>query len=206
MKLPNYVSGQWSDGTGPGEMLIDPVTEDELANISSQGVDLEAALAFARTQGAPALRQLTYVQRAELLAKIADVLAANRDEYFRLSLLNLGANHAAASFDVDGASYTMKYYAKIGGALADGKMLKEGAQIPLSKSTPFVGQHFLMPAKGAAVFINAFNFPAWGLCENAASALFSGAPVVVKPASPTDWLAHQMGREIGKWNFIPPTR
>jgi len=89
MKLPNYVNGQWSEGTGPGEMLIDPVTADQLANISSQGVDLEAALAFARTQGAPALRQLTYVQRAELLAKIADVLATNRDEYFRLSLLNL---------------------------------------------------------------------------------------------------------------------
>jgi len=76
---------------------------------------------FARTQGAPALRQLTYVQRAELLAKIADVLAANRDEYFRLSLLNLGANQADASFDVDGATYTMKYYAKIGRALANGK-------------------------------------------------------------------------------------
>ncbi len=47
MKLPNYVNGQWSEGTGPGEMLIDPVTADQLANISSQGVDLEAALAFA---------------------------------------------------------------------------------------------------------------------------------------------------------------
>ena len=163
MKLPNYVSGQWSEGAGPGEMLIDPVTGDELANISSQGVNLEAALAFARTQGAPALRQLTYIQRAELLAKIADVLAANRHEYFRLSLLNLGANQADASFDVDGAIYTMKYYAKIGRALANGKMLKEGAQISLSKSSAFVGQHFLMPARGAAVFINAFNFPAWGL-------------------------------------------
>src|SRR5882762_2684712 len=110
MKLPNYVSGQWSEGTGPGEMLIDPVTADELANISSEGVDLESALAFARTQGAPALRQLTYVQRAELVAKLADVLAANRDEYFPHSLLNSGANQPAASFDVDSAIYTMKYY------------------------------------------------------------------------------------------------
>ena len=24
MKLPNYVSGQWTEGTGPGEMLTDP--------------------------------------------------------------------------------------------------------------------------------------------------------------------------------------
>ncbi len=204
MKLPNYVSGQWKEGTGPGETLIDPVTGDELANISSQGIDLEAGLAFARTHGGPALRQLTYAQRAELLAKIADVLAANRDEYFRLSLLNLGANQADASFDVDGAIYTMKYYAKIGRALADGKMLKEGAQIPLSKSNVFVGQHFLMPAKGAAVFINAFNFPAWGLCEKAAPALLSGVPVMVKPASPTALLAHRMVEDIVKANLLPP--
>jgi 3,4-dehydroadipyl-CoA semialdehyde dehydrogenase len=204
MKLPNYVSGQWSEGIGPGETLIDPVTGDALASISSQGVDLEAALAFARTQGGPALRQLTYAQRAEMLAKIAEALAANRDEYFRLSLLNLGANQADASFDVDGAIYTMKYYAKIGRALADGKMLKEGAVIPLSKSNAFVGQHFLMPAKGAAVFINAFNFPAWGLCEKAAPALLSGVPVVVKPASPTAWLTHRMVEDIVKAEILPP--
>ena len=72
MKLPNYLTGKWSEGTGPGESLIDPVTGEELATISSQGIDLKAALAFARTHGGPALRQLTYAQRAELLGKIAD--------------------------------------------------------------------------------------------------------------------------------------
>ncbi len=204
MKLPNYLNGQWSEGAGPGEPLIDPVTGDELARISSQGANIEAALAFARTHGGPALRQLTYAQRAEMLAKVADALAANRDEYFRLSLLNLGANQADASFDVDGAIYTMKYYAKIGRGLAEGKMLKEGAQIPLSKSRVFAGQHFLMPTKGAAVFINAFNFPAWGLCEKAAPALLSGVPVIVKPASPTAWLTHRMVEDIVKADLLPP--
>jgi 3,4-dehydroadipyl-CoA semialdehyde dehydrogenase len=203
MKLPNYVNGMWREGIGPGETLIDPVTGDELANISSQGVDLEAALAFSRAHGGPALRQLSYAQRAEMLAKIADILAANRDEYFRLSLLNLGATQADASFDVDGAIYTMKYYAKIGRALAEGKMLKEGAVIPLSKTSAFAGQHFLMPAKGAAVFINAFNFPAWGFCEKAAPALLSGVPILVKPASPTAWLAHRIVEDVVKADILP---
>jgi 3,4-dehydroadipyl-CoA semialdehyde dehydrogenase len=139
-----------------------------------------------------------------MLAKIADALAANRDEYFRLSLLNLGATQADASFDVDGAIYTMKYYAKIGRALAEGRMLKEGAQVPLSKTGAFVGQHFLMPAKGAALFINAFNFPAWGLCEKAAPALLSGVPIVVKPASPTAWLTHRMVEDIVNADLLPP--
>jgi hypothetical protein len=37
-----------------------------------------------------------------LLGKIAETLP-NRDEYFRISLLNLGSNQTDASFDVDGA-------------------------------------------------------------------------------------------------------
>ncbi|HEX4542178.1 MAG TPA: 3,4-dehydroadipyl-CoA semialdehyde dehydrogenase [Candidatus Acidoferrum sp.] len=204
MKLPNYLSGQWLEGAGPGEPLFDPVTGDELARISSQNVDLRAALEFARTHAGPALRQLNYYQRADLLAKVADTLSVNRDEYFRLSLLNLGATPADASFDVDGAIYTMKYYAKIGRALAAGKLLKEGSVVPLSKTGAFIGQHFLLPAKGAAVFINAFNFPAWGLCEKAAPALLSGVPVMVKPASPTAWLTQRMVEDIVKANILPP--
>jgi 3,4-dehydroadipyl-CoA semialdehyde dehydrogenase len=123
MKLPNYLANKWIEGSGAGVPLVDPVTGDELARISSDGVDLKTALDFARSQGGPALRKLTYAQRADLLAKIGEVLTANRDEYFRLSLLNLGATQADASFDVDGALYTMKYYAKIGRTLANGKML-----------------------------------------------------------------------------------
>ncbi|MGB0034366.1 MAG: 3,4-dehydroadipyl-CoA semialdehyde dehydrogenase [Candidatus Acidiferrales bacterium] len=203
MKLPNFVSGEWKEGTGAGEPLIDPVTGDELARISSQGIDVGAALEFARSKGGPALRKSSYRERAELLGKIADTMTANRDEYFRLSLLNSGATQADASFDVDGAIYTMKYYAKIGRALAERKMLKEGATIPLSKTNVFSAQHFLVPTKGAAVFINAFNFPAWGLCEKGATALLSGVPIVVKPASPTAWLTHRIVEDIAKANILP---
>ncbi len=203
MKLPNYVSGEWKEGTGPGDPLVDPVTGEELARISPQGIDIGAALEFARSHGSPTLQKSTYRERAELLGKIADVLTANRDEYFRISLLNQGATQADASFDVDGAIYTIKYYAKIGRALGDQKILKEGAEIPLSKTNVFSAQHFLMPAKGAAVFINAFNFPAWGFCEKAAPALLSGVAVVVKPASPTAWLTQRMVEDIVKAGVCP---
>src|SRR5438477_9866111 len=203
MKLANYVADKWVEGSGPGTPLVDPVTGDELARISSEGADLKTALDFARTQGGPALGQLTYGQRAEMLAKIGEVLTANREEYFRLSLLNLGATEADASFDVDGALYTMKYYAKIGRALGEGKMLKEGASLPLSKTGVFGAQHFLMPGKGVAVFINAFNFPAWGFCEKAAPAFLSAVPVLVKPASPTACLAPRLAKDGVKSGTLP---
>ncbi|HXW17640.1 MAG TPA: aldehyde dehydrogenase family protein, partial [Candidatus Acidoferrales bacterium] len=204
MKLSNYVSGRWVEGDGAGEALVDPVTGEEVARISSQGIDLGAALDFARSRGVPALQEFTYAQRAELLAKVAEALSANRDEYFRISLLNLGANQSDASFDVDGAIYTLKYYAKIGRSLGERKMLKDGSENPLSKTNIFAARHFLAPAKGAAVFINAFNFPAWGLCEKAAPALLSGVPVVVKPASPTAWLTQRMVEDIVKAGILPP--
>jgi 3,4-dehydroadipyl-CoA semialdehyde dehydrogenase len=203
MKLKNYVAGEWMEGAGAGDPLVDPVTGEEVARISSQGIDVGGALEYARSHGGPGLQKSTYGERADLLARIADVLTANRDEYFRISLLNQGANQADASFDVDGAIYTIKYYAKIGRALAGQKILKEGAEIPLSKTNVFSGQHFLIPAKGAAVFINAFNFPAWGFCEKAAPALLSGVPVVVKPASPTAWLTQRMVEDIVKAGILP---
>ncbi len=203
MKLANFVRGEWKEGAGAGDPLIDPVTGEELCRISSQGMDVAAALAYARAQGGAALREMSYADRAEKLGKIADVLAANRAEYFRISLLNSGATEADASFDVDGAIYTIKQYAKTGKALGAGKMLKEGAALPLSKTNAFSGQHFLLPAKGAAIFINAFNFPAWGFCEKAAPALLSGVPVVMKPASPTAWLTHKMVEDIVKAEILP---
>jgi 3,4-dehydroadipyl-CoA semialdehyde dehydrogenase len=203
VKLSNYVSGLWKEGSGSGVPLVDPVTGEELARASSQGVDLADALSFARSQGGPALRKLSYQERAKALTRIADVMTANRDEYFRISLLNSGATQADASFDVDGGIYTTKFYAKSGLALADGKMLKEGGQVSLSKTGAFAAQHFLAPTKGAAVFINAFNFPAWGFCEKAAPALLSGVPVVVKPATPTAWLTHKMVDDIVKADVLP---
>jgi len=118
MKLPNYVSGQWQEGAGAGDPLFDPVTGEELARISSQEIAVAAALEYTRTKGGMALRQLNYRERSELLVKIAEVMTANRDEYFRISLLNSGTTQTDGAFDIDGAIYTMKYYGKIGKALA----------------------------------------------------------------------------------------
>src|SRR5258708_11310459 len=62
----------------------------------------------------------------------------------------------------------------------------------------------MMRTKGAAVSINAFNFPAWGFCEKAAPALLTGVTIVLKPASPTAWLAHRMVEDIVKADILPP--
>ena len=165
MKLPNYLSGQWSQASGPGQPLIDPVRGVELARASSEGTDYAAALDYARKVGGPALRALTYSHRARLLGQIADVLAANRDAYYQIALENSGSPRADAAVDIDGAIFTLKYYAREGASLGENTVLREGSLARLGKSDAFQTLHVGLPLRGAAILINAFNFPSWGLWE-----------------------------------------
>src|SRR5690242_8601471 len=113
-------------GQGEGVPLVDPVNGEHLAHASSEGLDLAQALEFSRERGSRGLQRLAYQQRAELLSKIAEVLTGHRDEYYEICLRNMGATRSDAAFDVEGAIYTLKQYAKAGQAL-HGQMIKDGA-------------------------------------------------------------------------------
>lgn len=201
-RVNSYLAGQWTQGSADGAKLVNPVTGESVATITAARVDLRQALEYSRKTGGAALRSLNYAERAALLAKIADVLAANRTKYFDISKQNSGATEADASFDVDGAVYTLKYYAKAAASLS-GTRIKDGARIPLAKTGDFAAQHFLSPLEGVAVFINAFNFPAWGLWEKAAPALIAGVPILAKPASATAWLTHEMVKDVIEAGVLP---
>jgi 3,4-dehydroadipyl-CoA semialdehyde dehydrogenase len=202
--LPNFVAGRWQAGTGAGMPLLDPVTGDELVRVDATGLDLPAAFAFARAQGGAALRSLSYGQRAALLARIGAVLQANRDAYYALSLANSGTVKNDTAVDVDGAMYTLAQVAKWGAALGERRFLLDGEAAKLSKEPLFLSQHVQVSTPGLALFINAFNFPAWGLWEKAAPALLSGVPVVVKPATATAWLTQRMVGDVVDAGILPP--
>ncbi len=200
--LKNHVAGRWVAGEGPGTPLFDPVTGAGLVRVSSTGLDLPAAFAFAREQGGAALRALSYAQRAEKLAATAKLLQANRDAYYEIATANSGTVRNDSAVDIDGAIYTLSQYAKWGAALGEARALLDGPRVSLAKDGVFASQHVLVPTRGLALFINAFNFPAWGLWEKAAPALLSGVPVLVKPATATAWLTQRMVADLvdsGLW-------
>lgn len=201
--LRSYVGGSWVEGLGAGRTLHDPVTGAALVRASSDGVDLAAAFAHARERGGPALRALTYGQRAAMLGEIVKTLQANRDAYIEIAVANSGTTPADSAIDVDGSSYTLGQYARWGAALGDARVLAEGARGKLAKDGAFQSQHILVPARGVALLINAFNFPAWGLWEKAAAALLSGVPVIAKPATATAWLAHRMVADVIGAGIVP---
>ena len=201
--LSNYVDGRWIEGTGAGTTLHDPVTGAPLVRISSEGLDLAGAFAYARETGGSALRALTYGQRAAMLGEVAKALQANRDGYFEISIANSGTTRSDSAMDVDGGIYTLAQYARWGGALGEARALADGGRANLGKGGVFQVQHVLVPTRGVALLINAFNFPAWGLWEKAAAALLSGVPVIVKPATATAWLAHRMVADVVAAGVVP---
>ncbi|MDB5817260.1 MAG: Aldehyde dehydrogenase, partial [Rhizobacter sp.] len=88
--LANYLGGRWQTGSGAGTALFDPVLGNEVARVSSDGLDLQAGFAFAREAGGKALRALTYRQRAAMLSEVSKVLQANRDAYYEIATANSG--------------------------------------------------------------------------------------------------------------------
>ncbi len=186
--LRSYVSGKWSDPADDGRPVLDAVTGEEVARVSSAGIDMGAALDYGRSAGGPALRELTFHQRAALLKSLALLLREHRQELYALSA-RTGATLGDSKFDIDGGIGVLQSYAsKAKRELPNDTVLPEGPVEPLGRAGTFVGQHILTPLRGIAVQINAFNFPVWGPLEKFAPAFIAGVPSLVKPATQTAYL------------------
>jgi len=201
--LLNYLDGRWQAGSGAGTPLFDPVLGTELVRVDATGLDLAAGFTFAREQGGAALRASSYRERAAMLAAALKVLQANRDAYYEIATANSGTVKNDSAVDIDGGLFTLGTYAKLGDSLGDRHFMIDGDKARLGKDPLFQSQHLLTPTRGLALFINAFNFPAWGLWEKAAPALLSGVPVIIKPATATAWLTQRMVKNVVDAGIFP---
>lgn len=202
--ISNFIAGQWQSGSGTGVALYDPVLGTELVRVDATGIDLTAGFSFAREQGGAALRALSYRERAAMLAAAVKILNANRDAYYEIATANSGTVKNDSAVDIDGGIFTLGTYAKLGESLGDRNFMLDAEAVRLGKDPLFQAQHVLVPTRGVALFINAFNFPSWGLWEKAAPALLSGVPVIVKPATATAWLTQRMVKDVIDAGIFPP--
>lgn len=186
--LQSYLCDRWQAGDAPNSPLHDAATGAVCAETSTRGLDLRAALHHARTVGGPALRAMTFAERGAMIGKLSKLVHAQREELIDASRQG-GTTRGDAKFDIDGAAGTLAYYAHLGKTLGDRTVLLDGEAEPILRSKRFVGQHIRVPRHGAAIHLNAFNFPAWGMAEKAAVAWLAGVPVVTKPATATALLA-----------------
>lgn len=202
-KLSSYVNGSWVEGTGAARPLHNPATEEVLAETSTGGIDFAGAVAYARTRGGPALRALTFAQRGAMLQGMAKAIHEAREELIALAVANGGNTRGDAKFDIDGASATLASYAELGQQLGATTVLADGDSVQIGRTARYQGQHILVPRQGVAVHINAFNFPAWGLAEKAATALLAGMPVISKPATATALVTHRMVELFVERQLLP---
>jgi oxepin-CoA hydrolase / 3-oxo-5,6-dehydrosuberyl-CoA semialdehyde dehydrogenase len=201
--LQSYVRGGWHTPTDEGRPLHDATTGAEIARISSAGIDFAGVLEHGRTVGGPALRALTFHQRAALLKALAGHLREHRDELYAVSA-QTGATLGDSKFDVDGGIGVLNAYAsKARRELPNDTVYVDGAVEPLSRGGTFVGQHVATSLRGVAVQVNAFNFPVWGPLEKFAPAFLAGVPSVVKPASPTAFLTAKLTELIIGSGLLP---
>lgn len=200
--IPSYIHGAWHVPRDEGQELLDPSTGQTIARASVTSLDYPDILDYARTIGGPALRTLTFPQRASILKDLAKHLGAQIPAFADLSL-HTGATRRDAAVDVDGGIGVLFSYAKWGTALPDAATLVDGETEQVGKGGTFAVRHLLRPREGVAVQINAYNFPVWGMLEKFAPAFLAGVPTVAKPASQTSFLTQAVMTEIVASGLLP---
>ena len=203
MKLGNRVQDRWVDGDGDGNILTHAITGEPVASITSAGLDFGDILQHARVTGGANLRKLTFHERAEMLKELAKYLMEHKDELYALSAAT-GATRADSWVDIDGGISTLFVYSGKGRReMPNDHVYLDGPPEQISKNGTFTAQHIFTPKLGAAIHINAFNFPCWGMLEKLAPTLLAGVPAIVKPASSTAYLTELMVRQIITSGILP---
>jgi oxepin-CoA hydrolase/3-oxo-5,6-dehydrosuberyl-CoA semialdehyde dehydrogenase len=203
MQLQSFAAGKWHTGARNGVVLRDATTGAVIASSSADGLDYRSMLDHARAVGGPNLRKLTFHERAAALKTLAKTLGDHKDELYTLSY-GTGATKSDSWIDIDGGISTLFVYASKGTReLPNSHVYVDGNVEALSKSGSFIGQHIYVPLEGAAIHINAFNFPVWGMLEKLAPALLAGVPCIVKPATSTSYLTERVVRRIVESEILP---
>ena len=204
MKLKNYIEGQWVEGEGNGTALYHAVSGEHIKSASTKGLDFKRMMDYARKTGSPALRKMTFHERALMLKALALHLTAKKDMFYALSAAT-GATKADSWIDIEGGIGNLFVYAGKGRReLPNETFYVEGKPEMLSKGGSFIGHHICVPMEGVAIHINAFNFPCWGMLEKIAVNFLAGMPAIVKPATVTSYLTELMAREIIDSGILPP--
>ena len=183
--VQSFAAGHWIAPDASARPIENAVTGAVIAQAGTSNLDVGAMLHYARSKGGPALRAMTFHDRARLLKALALELGKHKDALYELSFAT-GATQKDHLIDIDGGIGTMFVFASKGRReMPDGQVYLDGGIEQLSRNRTFLGQHVCTPLQGVAVHINAFNFPVWGMLEKLAPTLLAGVPAIVKPATAT---------------------
>ena len=201
-KSQNFVLGNWTEGKGEGVPMYDAITGDIIALSDTEGLNFEEILHYGRTLGGEALRKMSFQERGNMLKKLALYLTKKKEAFYDLSY-RTGATRIDSWIDIEGGFGNLFANASLRKLFPNQSYHVEGEPIDLSRGGRFMGHHIMVPKRGVAIHINAFNFPIWGMLEKCACNWMAGVPAVVKPATNTSFLTEAVVKEIIASNILP---
>jgi oxepin-CoA hydrolase/3-oxo-5,6-dehydrosuberyl-CoA semialdehyde dehydrogenase len=201
-KIQHYVQGQWTTGTEEGTPILDAITGEAFSIIAIEGLDVPEILNYGRTKGGEVLRKMTFQERGNMLKSLALYLTKRKEAFYELSY-RTGATRVDSWIDIEGGFGNLFANASLRKLFPNQPYHVEGDPIDLSRGGRFMAHHIMVPKKGVAVHINAFNFPVWGMLEKCAVNWMAGVPAVVLPAPSSSYLAEAVAREIIASGILP---
>ncbi|WP_295830872.1 phenylacetic acid degradation bifunctional protein PaaZ [uncultured Winogradskyella sp.] len=201
-KIHHYVQGNWTTGKEEGTPILDAVTGEAFTSVAIEGLDIPEILNYGRTKGGEVLRKMTFQERGNMLKKLALYLTKRKDAFYDLSY-RTGATKVDSWIDIEGGFGNLFANASLRKLFPNQPYHVEGDAIDLSRGGRFMAHHIMVPKKGVAVHINAFNFPVWGMLEKCAVNWMAGVPAVVLPAPSSSYLAEAVARVIIDSKILP---
>ncbi len=172
-KYPLYIGGEkiWSDNLTPS---VNPAEPTEIVGYGTEaGVD-EAERAVKAARAAFEKWRWTPVEeRAQLLARMADILERRRYELSAVEVFEVGKPWSEADGDIREAIDFCRFYAQQMRRLGRPKLTQ---QVPGEES-----YHHYWP-RGVALVIAPWNFPIAILCGMASAGVVTGNAVIMKPS------------------------
>ncbi len=203
LEVKSYLQGEWIAPDASARQIENAVTGAPLGLAGHANLDMAAALDYGRKVGGPALRKLTFHDRARMLKALALHLGQHKQALYDLSFMS-GATQKDHLIDIDGGIGTLFVFASKGRReMPDARVYLDGDVEELSRNGTFKGQHICMPLHGVAVHINAFNFPVWGMLEKLAPTLLAGVPALVKPATATSYITELAVKILIESQILP---
>ncbi|MEM1351803.1 MAG: phenylacetic acid degradation bifunctional protein PaaZ [Pseudomonadota bacterium] len=201
--VQSFAAGQWIACDDSARQIRSAITGDVIGRAGNAQLDVEAMLDYALSKGGPALRGMTFHQRAKMLKALAQHLGQHKQSLYDISFAT-GATQKDHLIDIDGGIGTVFVYASKGRReLPDDQVYLDGAVEQLSRNGTFMGQHICTSLQGVAVHINAFNFPVWGMLEKLAPTLLAGVPAIVKPATASCYVTELAVRIMLESKILP---
>lgn len=196
-----FIGGEWVNAENKQTLpVMNPFNQAVLGTIPNCGVIETTRAIHAANRAWQSWRELTALQRSEVMQRWARLIDENKEDLAILMTLEQGKPLTESRDEIDYGNAFIKWFAEEGRRIY-------GDVIPANKA----GQHLLTIKQpiGVVAAITPWNFPMAMITRKCAPALAAGCTVVIKPAEDTPFsalalaaLAEDAGFPAGVINII----